>query len=364
MSEHHRGNLDQVPVDQLYRIGVVVKNLEAAARNYAEVYGIDRWKVSQFDGRRLSDTVVEGRSVEHAYRTATGSTPSGAITFELIEPGKGESTYSVFRATHGHGVQNLVLHVAAPDQAHVVRDYFASEGIAVAQSGTIDGDVSYLEFDTRQTLGGYNIKVLVAADGPDLRADEEWDLSDTYTRPPGRSFIDVPQLGHFGIVVRDVLVKVARYAELFGIRQWPMMNWRAEHGRLDNPFYRGESVNHEYFCGLAFGFHNFGFELIQPTLGPSDYKDFLSVVGEGVHHLMACYPKDNEEWADITAWMESMGVPVVMGSSLLAGRADFYYLDTREKLSGYVLEAVVIHRPLDPAASPIWDYVIDFDAVT
>ena len=53
----------------------------------------------------------------------------------------------------------------------------------------------------------------------------------------------------------------------------------------------GQPCNHGYFTGRADVGKNrsgvpFGFEVIQPTYGPSHYKeDFLQVLGPGIHHV-------------------------------------------------------------------------------
>jgi hypothetical protein len=173
--------------------------------------------------------------------------------------------------------------------------------------------------------------------------------------------MEVSQLHHFGVVVNDVVGSVARYADVFGIRSWNFMNWRTEPGRLDNPFYKGAPVDHEYFCGMGFDFREFGFEIIQPTFGPSHYReDFLREVGEGVHHMQLFYPRDADHWQRVADWLAPLGIPVVMGSTLRGGATTFYYLDTREALGGWSVEATLRHAGADPAKR-VYDFVSTFD---
>lgn len=358
--------LEVFPVDKLYRVGVVVKNLETAARSYAEIFGIDRWKVSTLDAKRLSNATVDGRSVEHSFRTATGTSPSGEISFELIEAGEGMSSYKVFRMTRGMGVHDLVLHVAKPGEMDALQDFFAAKGVRCSQSGLIDGAISYYEFDTRALLGGYMVRVICSESGADIPADEEWDLSDTYTRPAGVGPIHVPNIGHLGVVVHDLMASVRNYAEFFGIPQWGFMNWRTEPGRLVEPYYIGVAgahrpVNHEYFT-TNITVKNFGYEIIQPTFGPSHYKeDFLNVVGEGVHH-MSLLTYDNEaEWNAQCAWLDSIGVPVCMGGDLLTGEVHFVYVNGQERL-GFVVESVIFRSQPDFSKFKR-DFSLEFDDV-
>jgi hypothetical protein len=60
--------------------------------------------------------------------------------------------------------------------------------------------------------------------------------------------------------------------------------------------------------------------------------------------------KDLDHWKQVEGWMATMGVPMVQ-SATLGGWADFYYLDTKQKLGGYITETMVVHgaRPTPPA---------------
>lgn len=361
--------LEVFPVDKLHRVGVVVKDLETAARNYAEIFGIDRWTVSTFDGKRLSDTTVDGRRVEHTFRSATGTTPSGALTFELIEAGDGLSSYKVSRMTRGFGVHDVVLRVTKPGEMDDVHAFFASRGIRCSQSGVIDGDTAYYEFDTRAVLRGYSVRVISSPDGnATVAGDEEWDLSTAYTRPDGISPLDVQKVGHLGVVVSDLMATVRDYAGFFGIPRWNFMNWRTEPERLMEPYYIGAAgthrpVDHEYFTTMV-PLKDFGFEIIQPTFGPSHYKeDFLNVVGEGVHHLFLLTYDDETRWDRHAAWLDSIGLPLCMGGDLMGGRVAFAYANGQSKV-GFVVEAVIIREPFEPDPNRLdSDFSLELDDV-
>jgi hypothetical protein len=347
-----------LPVDRLHRIGVVVRDLEAAATAYAELFGIDRWDVRQVDGDRLARLDVRGRPVQARYRTATGALPSGAAVFELIEAGVGETTYQYLRCTRQQGVHHLTLAADPSAFAEVLRGC----GVDVAQTEHFtDGSTATL-FDTRELLGGFYLRVEQPSD-VDSEPDERWDLSSSYRRPDGQGPLAVTQLHHLGVVVRDVVAKVERSDGLFGIATWPFMNWRPEPGRLEAPFYRGQPVDHGYFCGMGFNYRNFGWEIIQPGWGPSHYADdFLDVVGEGVHHMQLVYPADADEWDGIVAWLAERGIPVIMGSPLRGGATTFYYLDTRAALGGWSVEATIRSPDADPSKR-IYDFTAQFPDV-
>jgi hypothetical protein len=84
------------------------------------------------------------------------------------------------------------------------------------------------------------------------------------------------------------------------------------------------------------------FEVIQPTFGPSHYKeDYLQLIGPGIHHLHCGMLDDAAEYAAVKERAAAAGVPEVMGGGIFASFLDFYYLDTRAALAGYVTEYVV-----------------------
>jgi len=99
----------------------------------------------------------------------------------------------------------------------------------------------------------------------------------------------------------------------------PTSYWRTEPGLLEGVYYRGQAVDHEYFTGVT-KIADFGFEIIQPTLGPSHYnREFRDLWGEGVHHMLLDITTDQEEWDSVRAWLESIDVPLAMGADLMKG---------------------------------------------
>jgi hypothetical protein len=175
--------------------------------------------------------------------------------------------------------------------------------------------------------------------------------------------VGVQGVNHFGVVVNDVMASLERYNDLFGIPSWNIRDWRTEPGLLEGAYYRGQPVNHEYFTGLAM-FRDFGFEIIQPTLGPSHYnREFRDRWGEGVHHMLLNVTADPGEWNSTRDWLASIDVPLAMGADLMGGAAHFCYYDTFETLGGYILEAVLIKGPPDPSTAQA-EYVIDFATLT
>ncbi len=347
---------------RLEQLTVVVDDLAESMQNYGLILGVDQWELFE-DAGRIGALTVDGLPSAAGWTSATGTCPSGAVTFELVRPGAGLSVAQLFRARHRTGIMALTFDVGSPAELAAVEAFFAARSVAVAQRYVLDGEVECVTFDTRAMLGGYLIQYRApACDGGSTTTapDRRCDVSQTYTRPGPMPPLDVPRLHHIGVVARDVVGTVGRHAEVFDVDRWNFINWRREHGRLETPFYRGVPVDHEYLTGRAFDFQGFGFEVIQPTYGPSHYKDdFLDVVGEGIHHLLIGFPTDEDRWAETMDWLDSVNVPLVMGSEMRGGSGRFYYLDSRAMLGGWVIEAS-FPRAGRPVVGPINDFSIDY----
>ncbi|CAI7978352.1 Glyoxalase/bleomycin resistance protein/dioxygenase superfamily protein [Frankia sp. Hr75.2] len=352
-----------LPIDKLYSTGVVVADLESATLRHAEIFGVDHWEVREFTADRLKAVRAYGRPAAATFRTATGTTPGGTVAFELVQPLTGESPFTTFRANRKTGVSHLTLAVRDPDEWAGLRRDLAAHGLRIAASMTVDGRLDRHFIDTREALGGFWVEVQVPLDGSTEppAADAHWDHSGRYQRPDGIGPIPVQGVGHFGIVVHDMPRRIEQYHRILGVPKWGVRTWRSEPGMLESPYYRGETVDHEYFTALSQS-HGFGFEIIQPTFGPSHYnRDFLDQTGEGIHHILLTVLTAPENWEQSVAWLESLGAPRVMGADMAGGAASFCYFDTGPQLGGYVLEAVILNRP--PDKPPSSDYDIDFDTV-
>jgi hypothetical protein len=378
---------NNIPVDTLYYATIVAKDAKALARNHAEFYGINKWKVSHltpdrlknitFRGRRRTNPIDQGLGGdniapgEYGFISAIGSSANGGITFQIVQPTAGLSTFEHFLVTRGNGVHSLFMSVVEQQHFTNLKDWLASEGIGIAQSFTVDDVADFYYFDTRKALGGFYVQV-VAPRTPQweqqIKADEEWDFSAGITRPPtAEALTRTVGIPHFGVVVDDVEEKVETYSRLFAQPRWRGMHWRTEPGSLEETTYNGKPVIHAFFTGRSdigktpLGIP-FGFEIVQPTFGPSHYKEeFLQTIGPGIHHIDLSFPvKDWDEWEALNQWLaKDFESPTCMSGWLRNHAALYQYQDTRKKL-GYVVE---IHAP-KPAGQPqkLWapDYWYDF----
>ena len=224
----------KIPVDTLYQTNVVVKDAKASAREYAEFYGITRWKVLRLTGNRLRNRILYGQSAaitsmvtdpatgdqqveplsgDFEYLTATGSNLSQGLTFQLIEPLSGHSTFSDFLARRGAGIHSIWLTLLEAEKLPDLKKWLASEGVVVGQSATVDEVLDVYYFDTRAALGGFYLQVSVPRKPTWERLiaiDEEWDFTREVSRPAAVEFVShTPGLNHYGVIVNDLEARLA-----------------------------------------------------------------------------------------------------------------------------------------------------------
>lgn len=336
--------MNSIPVDGLHHVTVVVNDARASAQKFAAVYGIAEWTVRRFEGARLSDTTTHGYVAEQAYLTAEGIAESadGPITFQLVQPLAGWTTYHEFLNQRGEGVHSICVAALAPAELAELQGWLAERDVPVAQSARRDGAVDAVLFDTRAKLGGFYVEILapqVPHSAKQGAVDEVWHLRENgAARPP---LLRLGGIKHFGVVVPDLMKAVAGYAELFGITAFSFRNWHPAPESLTDPFYLGQPVDHAYFTTMVTPHERVAFEVIQPTFGPSHYKeDYLNLIGPGIHHLHCGMLDDAAEYAAVKARLAQAGIPEVMGGGIFASFLDFYYFDTRAALAGYVTEYV------------------------
>lgn len=348
----------KIPSDKLHYITIVVRDLAASAAKMARMYGIAKWDVVDNGPDHIADTVIHGFKTPYRFRTALGATQTddGPVAFQLVQPIEGWSTYQQWLITRGEGVVGMAIAEIGQKEFKELTPWLAEQGVEIAQSHTLDGVVDRVQLDTRETLGGFYMELLVARDPnwrEKMRVDETWDLSQEI--PASGALLPVNAFRHFGVVVHDLMKVVTQWNRLFGYTNFRFMNWKNSPDSLVDPVYNGGPVEHEYFTSTPTIGHMLSFELIQPTFGPSHYKeDFLLPLGEGVHHLFTGTTTGRDAWNEIEQRMNKEDAPVCMGGGLGNDIATFYYLDTRRALPGYVTEFTFPgkNRPQPGAPSP------------
>jgi hypothetical protein len=310
-----------IPVHELHHVTVVVRDLEAAARGYALVYGIGSWRVTR--AKRLPHAVARG-------------TTAAGLTFRLVEPAGRGGVFDEFLAARGPGIHGLCLTLLTEAELRRLAARLADAGVPVVGEETAPGASRHYHLDTRRELGGFCMEVVVPAGAE--RADEEWHLAAVGRRPPGVPEID--RLWHVGVAVRSLEERLPAYERLLAMSAWVRTDFRPEPGSLERSTLDGAPVRHAF--SLVRGrLADIEVEVIESTLEPTHYgREFIDRVGEGIHHLLALPSLGEPEWLRLRAWMESAGVAVAMSGLVRHGAAEFFYLDTRRLLGGHLLEVI------------------------
>ena len=131
------------------QIGIVVPDVEVAARAYQDLYGIGGWQIMEIGSENTEDVRLYGRPLE--WKSKIAVTVVGSVMWELIQPIDENDLFGRFLAQRGGvgGVHHIA--VATPDFQRVVQEQ-AERGNQPILSGTFSGvEVHYL--DTERELG-------------------------------------------------------------------------------------------------------------------------------------------------------------------------------------------------------------------
>ena len=135
--------------NQTMQIGIVVPDVEAAARMYQDSFGIDGWQIMEIDSENTEDVRLYGRPLE--WKSKIAMTMVGTVMWELIQPVSEDDLFGQFLAARGGigGVHHIAVNT--PHFRRVVQDR-AARGSQSILSGTFSGvEVHYL--DTERELG-------------------------------------------------------------------------------------------------------------------------------------------------------------------------------------------------------------------
>jgi catechol 2,3-dioxygenase-like lactoylglutathione lyase family enzyme len=133
------------------QVALVVRDLDAAMERYSVQLGVGPWEIYTFSPEWVRRMTFRGR--EQGYSMRLGLTEIAGMSYELVEPLTGPSTYHEFLDAHGEGLHHLGYMV--DDLEAAIAD-MAAAGFPVLQSGRdygVDGDGGYAYFETGAALG-------------------------------------------------------------------------------------------------------------------------------------------------------------------------------------------------------------------
>ena len=95
--------------ETLCQVGFIVKDIEASAQRYAELFGMQPRPMIRHLGYGRAKTTVNGQPSEATARLAFFEI--GQLTIELIQPDDKPSVWRDFLDKHGEGVHHIAFRV-------------------------------------------------------------------------------------------------------------------------------------------------------------------------------------------------------------------------------------------------------------
>ena len=131
------------------QIGLVVRDLDASLRRYADVFGIGPWACFTHGPATVPQLEYRGQPGSYSMRVALSSS---LPQVELIQPLTGPNIYFDWMERHGEGVHHVAFEVASIDDGIAE---MRERGYPLIQYGAgfgLDGDGAFADFDTEADL--------------------------------------------------------------------------------------------------------------------------------------------------------------------------------------------------------------------
>lgn len=138
------------PLTQINQVALVVRDLDAAVREYWERFQIGPWRIMTFGPDTVRELYYRGEPARFKLRAAFAM--CGGLQLELIESVAGPNIYEEFLSAHGEGMHHVGIWV--PDlQAGIAE--LERRGYVLIQAGFgtgLKGDGGFAYFETEAPL--------------------------------------------------------------------------------------------------------------------------------------------------------------------------------------------------------------------
>lgn len=141
----------KINVNSLYRVGIVVKNIEKTTDTICKYFNIDESKIYKIDtsNKPTPNTTFYGKPTQFTIKLCI--IPLANIELELIQPLDNNGPYSEFFNQHGEGIHHFNIDV---DDNNAFYDMMTELNATFLTSGkSSDGTISYKYYDSRDSLG-------------------------------------------------------------------------------------------------------------------------------------------------------------------------------------------------------------------
>jgi len=124
------------------QIGIIVRDIEATARTYAEFFGMEMPEINWTDIPEKARTQYRGEPTNARAKLAFMN--MGSLQLELIEPDEHPSTWREYLDEHGEGVHHIAFFVKGMKEKI---EPMGSQGMPLVQYGKYTGG-RYAYMDT------------------------------------------------------------------------------------------------------------------------------------------------------------------------------------------------------------------------
>lgn len=139
--------MDKMQNNVMVQVGMVVRDIEKTARNFAEIFGMETPSVNLTD--TLDKTHMEYRGQPSPAQAKLAFLKMGGMQLELIEPNEYPSTWREFLDKHGEGIHHIAFMTKGMKEAIA---YLESNGMPLVQKGEYTGG-RYAYIDGADKLG-------------------------------------------------------------------------------------------------------------------------------------------------------------------------------------------------------------------
>ena len=132
--------------DTMVQVGIIVKDIEKTAAEYAEFFGIEKPVAKPTDAYEKAETEYKGKPSEA--RAKLAFMDFGSLQVELIEPDEHPSTWREFLEQNGEGIHHIAFIVKGMKDKVMM---LGAKGFPLDQKGEYTGG-RYAYINTRDTL--------------------------------------------------------------------------------------------------------------------------------------------------------------------------------------------------------------------
>ncbi|UPG63923.1 VOC family protein [Metabacillus endolithicus] len=145
--------MNNIDNSNLMKIGLVVDDIHAAAKNFSQLFGVEMPEImlppEEYTPDPTGETYTIFRGEHVPGRVKLANLQMGPVTVELLEPLDEASPYTEFKQKHGQGVQFITFTVNGFEE-HI--NFVEDKGVPLVHKGEY-GVGRYCFFDSVPQLG-------------------------------------------------------------------------------------------------------------------------------------------------------------------------------------------------------------------